>query len=313
MNASLPRNETAKPYANLTHAVAGQRYLSLLLALALLVAIATASGCRLTTATPGTRVSATASTPTTGTASTASHTLSLIADLSAASAGRRVTIQGEVFDVERHSGGNIKLTCLDDTGEITVFIPVDVGIDALVLTTGETYRISGSLQTYRDQLELVPELPDDIDRIQSGTSFPSVQVTSVVDGDTLHVRYDDGRQEKVRMIGIDCPELARDGQAAEFYAEQARDYVTALLLAKTVYLEQDYSDTDRYGRQLRYVWLKQPDRITAEAVQMHLVSSILLSQGYATFVEIGLDNKYEIILRDHEKQAREDHLGLWSD
>ena len=333
-----PHSETAGPHTTLSNALAGRRFWSLLLPLVLCAVMATGSSCRLTESSPiatiagttavtiaGTTAATIAGTttatfagttvlwPATSTETTASEDVSSIAGLSAASASQRVSIQGEVFDIERYASGNIKLTCRDDTGEITVFIPADLECDALILTTGETYQISGVIQTYREQLELVPEQADDLDRVLAATIFPAVQVISVVDGDTLHVRYDDARQEKVRIIGIDSPELARDGQPAEFYAEQARDYVTALLLDKTVYLEQDHSDTDRYGRQLRYVWLTKPDQITADAVQEQLVSSILLSQGYATFVEIGLDNKYELILRDNEKQARADRLGLWSD
>lgn len=332
MNPSLPDSDTARLRTILPYARGGRRFWSVLLTLVFCAVMATVSGCRLaesptaatggtsttatggtTATTAGTSVATTAGTPVNGMETTAGEDVSLIADLSTGSTGQRVTIQGEVFDIERHASGNIKLTCRDNTGEITVFIPADVGFDALILTTGEIYQISGAIQTYREQLELVPEQAEDLDRILTDAIFPAVQVISVVDGDTLHVRYDDGRQEKVRIIGIDSPELARDGQPAEFYADQARDYVADLLLDRTVYLEQDHSDTDRYGRQLRYVWLTQPDRITADAVQEHLVSSILLSQGYATFVEIGLDNKYELILRDNEKQARADRLGLWSD
>ena len=324
MNPSLPVSETARIRTILPYLRGGRRFWSAFLSLVLCAVMATVSGCRLaesptattggtSAATTGGMTATTAGTPVNGIETTASEDVSLIAYLSMESTGQRVTIQGEVFDIERHTSGNIKLTCRDNTGEITVFIPADVGFDTLILTSGETYQISGSIQTYREQLELVPEQAEDLDRILTSAIFPAVQVVSVVDGDTLHVRYDDGRQEKVRIIGIDSPELARDGQPAEFYADQARDYVAALLLDRTVYLEQDHSDTDRYGRQLRYVWLTQPARITSDAVQEHLVSSILLSQGYATFVEIGLDNKYERILRDNEKQARADRLGLWSD
>lgn len=236
-----------------------------------------------------------------------------IQDIDAGSIDQQLVIEGVVFGIERHSGGNIKLTCADEGGEISVFIPANVAVDDMNLSTHETYRIGGQLQFYRDQLELVPGHPGDIVKVSTGFDFPAVRVVSVVDGDTLHVRYADGRQEKVRVVGIDSPELARAGQPAESFAEQARQYMTSLLMDKTVYLEQDNSDVDRYGRQLRYVWLEKPDVITAEAVRANLVSSILLGQGFAVFVEIGLDNKYEAILREDENQARTHHRGLWMD
>lgn len=82
------------------------------------------------------------------------------------------------------------------------------------------------------------------------------RVAAVVDGDTIKVATAAG-DVRVRIIGINTPEIGRDGRASECYAEQARDYLDRLAYGRTVNLSPDPSqaDTDKYGRQLRHVYL----------------------------------------------------------
>jgi endonuclease YncB( thermonuclease family) len=76
-------------------------------------------------------------------------------------------------------------------------------------------------------------------------------VTHVVDGDTLDVRLDGGRVERVRLIGIDAPETGDCDAAA------ATDAARALADGRRVALVGDPTQAtrDRYGRLLAYVWL----------------------------------------------------------
>jgi len=80
------------------------------------------------------------------------------------------------------------------------------------------------------------------------------EVTAVVDGDTIAVDTAGG-SARVRLIGIDTPEIGRDGEPGDCYAEEARDFLDALLYGKTVELVGDptQADVDRYGRLLRHV------------------------------------------------------------
>ncbi|MBF4563415.1 thermonuclease family protein [Microbacterium sp. VKM Ac-2870] len=82
------------------------------------------------------------------------------------------------------------------------------------------------------------------------------RVAAVVDGDTIKVDTATGTV-RVRIIGINTPEIGRDGQSSECYAEQARDYLDQLVYGRTVDLSPDPSqaDTDKYGRLLRHVYL----------------------------------------------------------
>jgi micrococcal nuclease len=76
-------------------------------------------------------------------------------------------------------------------------------------------------------------------------------VTRVVDGDTLDVRLDGGKSERVRLIGIDAAERGA------CYSSQATERARQLALSKPVVLRGDRTqDTrDRYGRLLAYVWI----------------------------------------------------------
>src|SRR5690606_33410536 len=83
-------------------------------------------------------------------------------------------------------------------------------------------------------------------------------VTRVVDGDTIDVKYLAGAElpaTRVRLIGVDTPEV--HGQT-EAYGAEASAFTKEQLVGKTVWLERDVSETDRYGRALRYVWLTEP-------------------------------------------------------
>lgn len=83
-----------------------------------------------------------------------------------------------------------------------------------------------------------------------------VEVVAVVDGDTIDVRTDDGT-ERVRLIGLNSPEIGRDGSQNECYAEEARDVLNELLYGHDVQLAADPTQADRdvYGRLLRHVFL----------------------------------------------------------
>ena len=235
-----------------------------------------------------------------------------IKDLEQASPGQRVTILGTAAAIKRYNSGSALFNLDDGTGMMTVFIPKNSGIDLLCLSTGDEYYVAGILQDYQGTLELVPEHPDSL--IHAGIcNFSEVTVFSVIDGDTVHIRYTNGREEKVRIIGVDSPELAREGMTAEPFAEEAKAYAEDILLGRTVYLEQDYSDLDRYGRQLRYIWLALPDEITADTILPDNYSALLLQKGYADFIVVGDDNKYREVLAECEENAQKDLSGIWSD
>lgn len=81
------------------------------------------------------------------------------------------------------------------------------------------------------------------------------RVIRVVDGDTVYVRVNSGREEKVRVSGVDTPEsTTRVGP----YGKEATTYTKKRLSGRTVYLELGVGKRDKYGRLLSYVWLGPP-------------------------------------------------------
>ncbi|MDP1710295.1 MAG: thermonuclease family protein [bacterium] len=124
----------------------------------------------------------------------------------------------------------------------------------------------------------------------------SHKVQRVIDGDTIELF--DGR--KVRLIGIDTPELNKSGSSGCF-GREAYDYADKLLTGQMVKLEKDISETDRYGRLLRFVYLDDA-----------FINDKLVRDGYARVYTYPPDVKYQDKFKESEKYARDSNLGLWS-
>jgi micrococcal nuclease len=121
-------------------------------------------------------------------------------------------------------------------------------------------------------------------------------VVRIVDGDTVEI---EGGQ-KVRYIGIDTPETVALSAPVQCFGQEASLKNRELVLNKQVELEKDVSETDKYGRLLRYVWV---DKI--------LVNELLVRQGYAQTSSYPPDIKYQDRFIKAQQLAREEKLGLW--
>jgi micrococcal nuclease len=127
----------------------------------------------------------------------------------------------------------------------------------------------------------------------------------VVDGDTIIVLLD-GRQQRVRLIGINSPELNKPDGPIECYATEAATRTSALVdqASDHVQLERDTSETDQYGRLLRYVWLLNPDG-------KQMLNQELVEGGFARAIAYRPDIKYQSVLNHEQSAAIEQNLGLW--
>jgi len=119
-------------------------------------------------------------------------------------------------------------------------------------------------------------------------------VTEVIDGDTIVVEGG----YRVRYIGIDAPEIHPEVEAYGIEAWQAN---RQLVEGKEVRLEQDISETDRYGRLLRYVY-----------VEDILVEAELVRQGLARAKAYPPDTKYQDYLERMETEAKVAGRGIWA-
>lgn len=146
------------------------------------------------------------------------------------------------------------------------------------------------------------------DSSESAIKTLSARVTGVVDGDAVHVRLENGKEEKVRFIGVDTPESTRE---VEPYGKEAAAYTTKRLNGQTVYLELDVGERDKYGRLLAYVWLSPPENDGEAEVRAKMFNAELLLEGYAQVMTVPPNVKYADLFAKLQREAREAEKGLW--
>jgi endonuclease YncB( thermonuclease family) len=120
-------------------------------------------------------------------------------------------------------------------------------------------------------------------------------VTRIIDGDTIDVMMN-GEIFRVRYIGMDTPE-----RGMPFFAE-ATEANRQLVEGQTVILVRDVSETDRYGRLLRYVYLTSGLFVNAELVRL----------GFAQIATYPPDVAHQAEFLALQQEARENELGLWA-
>jgi micrococcal nuclease len=141
-------------------------------------------------------------------------------------------------------------------------------------------------------------------------------VSHAVDGDTLAVVYPDGRGDRVRVLGIDTPEITMEGNTGEKFpgvnnpviladwGERARAFAADRLEGQQVTLTTDClaGTRDRYGRFLAMV-------TTGDGADF---GALLLSEGFArTYVQESFARKDQYLAI--ESSARTARKGLWAD
>jgi len=129
------------------------------------------------------------------------------------------------------------------------------------------------------------------------------KVTRVIDGDTIVI--DTGQH--IRYIGMNTPEI----ETNDCFATQAAEINKTLVLGKTVKLEKDVSETDKYGRLLRYVYIDGGPSTNSGQIPL-FINNYLVKFGSARVETVPPDVKYKNGFSSSEKYARENKLGLWS-
>ncbi|GAB4479373.1 MAG: hypothetical protein Kow00124_24910 [Anaerolineae bacterium] len=125
------------------------------------------------------------------------------------------------------------------------------------------------------------------------TDYEIAEVVRVIDGDTIDVAID-GEVYRVRYIGVNTPE--RD----EACYREATEANTDLVAYQTVTLVRDVSETDRYGRLLRYVYVGDT-----------FVNAVLVAGGWAEAVVYEPDSAQYDYLDALEADAAAQGLGCW--
>jgi micrococcal nuclease len=138
------------------------------------------------------------------------------------------------------------------------------------------------------------------DRTEDGPRSLQALVTRVIDGDTVEVEFDGGRDD-VRYIGIDTPESVKPDSPVECFGPRAAAVNTRLVEGKTVRLVFDAERRDVYGRLLAYVYLGRRQ-----------VNVILVRMGLARTLTIAPNDRFASLLGRFERRAAVAGRGLWA-
>jgi len=123
------------------------------------------------------------------------------------------------------------------------------------------------------------------------------QVTRVIDGDTLVIE----NGVTVRLLGIDAPE------PGTCFAEEATQYLRALVGKETIRLRKDISGADQFDRLLRYVLVPANSPRESDV----FVNYELVRNGFARTLSVPPDTQYRDLLARAEMSAREANIGGW--
>lgn len=153
-----------------------------------------------------------------------------------------------------------------------------------------------ALPTKKPTPGVTPYLETDMDKKKL------FKVVRIIDGDTIVVSIR-GKQEKVRLIGIDTPETVDPRKPVACFGKEATAKLTSLIKGQYVKLMDDklQGNKDAYKRLLRFVYMENGIFVNKE----------MISQGYA-FSYKQYPSKYLEEFNKLEKQAREKNLGLWN-
>jgi micrococcal nuclease len=124
-------------------------------------------------------------------------------------------------------------------------------------------------------------------------------VTTVVDGDSIHVFLGE-RTERLRLIGVDAPEIEHPDQPAECYGQEAALYTRRTLEGRSVRIQYDLQRRDRFDRVLAYVFEGST-----------LFNVTLVKEGFAVERSYPPNLAHQEELRRAEIDARRNRRGLW--
>ena len=126
----------------------------------------------------------------------------------------------------------------------------------------------------------------------------TVRVVRVIDGDTIEIEG----KIKVRYVGVNTPELHDPRKPIECFGQAASDENKRLVEGKEIYIQKDVSETDKFKRLLRYVWVGDM-----------FINDYLVRQGFAQVSTYPPDVKYVSQFLEAQKEAQDNKRGLWKE
>jgi len=164
----------------------------------------------------------------------------------------------------------------------------------------------GSSPVVQDDLSDLLGLTGNYSKTQKvlGADSEIAKVARVIDGDTIELS--DGR--RIRYLNADTPETKKPSTPIQCFGPEASKYNKDLVEGKTVQLIADKRKQDRYGRDLRFIFLDGVDSTKIE----NSVNAKLVRSGFARTIIIKPNNTYEKVFREWEYEAKEQKIGIWN-
>ncbi len=177
------------------------------------------------------------------------------------------------------------------TGIVTSLVVITI---ALLLDKLEVIDI-------KEYINSNESLQTETQRKQQVNDSSLYEVVRVVDGDTFVINYN-GKNEKVRLIGVDTPESVHpNAEKNTEFGNQVSNFSKKMLTGKQVQIELDVEQRDKYGRLLVYAY-----------IDGQMYNKILLEKGYAKIATYPPNVKHVEEFTALQKQARENKVGLWA-
>lgn len=176
----------------------------------------------------------------------------------------------------------------------------------LLFATGVVFQIASPAPPSSPKTTFTPSISPSSNENRTQKAY----VMRVIDGDTVEV-LTDGQIQKIRYIGIDTPETVDPRKPVQCFGREASLKNKELVEGKEIKIEKDVSETDTFGRLLRYVYVGDPSPSTDGSGQV-FVNEELVRQGYAHAATFPPDVKYQELFREAQKEAQSENRGLWS-
>lgn len=129
-----------------------------------------------------------------------------------------------------------------------------------------------------------------------------IAIDRVVDGDTVEVSWD-GKTEKIRLIGVDTPESVHpDAAQNNELGKTASEYSKKQLEGRTVLVEVDVEERDKYGRILGYAYFEDGTFYNGK----------LVADGYAKVATYPPNVRWVELFKHLQTDARESIRGFWA-
>lgn len=174
--------------------------------------------------------------------------------------------------------------------------------------------LTGCWYTPPEDLQCDPEdtdcpVVDDVPLVPKGACAPdrTESVACVLDGDTFDIKQCGENGERIRMLGIDAPEIAHEDEPADCWGYEATAELDRVLSNEEVLLTFDRECTGIYGRTLAYVWIDEGED------GFLLVNQWMLQEGHARVFDedFGEPIRLKEDFQAAEDEARARGVGLW--